>query len=153
MNEFEWDQSLETGDPLVDQQHRDIHTLVGHMAAAEDRPDEIMRVLDRLMEHVDCHFATEEDLMDRTGFVGEDADEHIAEHRALTQAARDAVLQFRSGELASTEPVVEFLRGWLADHVHERDRAFIEFVRAQGEVANLPEPWASNPPHFDGTAA
>lgn len=146
MDDYAWDESLATGDALVDRQHRNIHELVRYLEAADDRPDEVMRVLDRLMEHVDCHFVTEEDLMRRSGYVGEEADEHIADHRKLAESARETVLRFRRGELTSTKPTVEFLRGWLALHVHDYDRTFIEFVRARAVVAELPEPWASNPP-------
>lgn len=92
-----WDESLETGDPLVDKQHRDIHTLVDYVEVARDRPELLMGVLERLMEHVDCHFTTEEALMVRTGYVGPEATEHVAEHRRLTENARDAVLNFQRG--------------------------------------------------------
>jgi hemerythrin len=148
-----WDTSLETGDPLVDQQHQHIHALVDYAEDAKDRPERLMRVLERLMDHVDCHFTTEETLMETTGYLGTEAIEHIAEHRKLTEDARVVVLRFRAGELTDMEPVIEFLRGWLAQHVHMRDRKFIEFVRAQGAVATLPEPWASNPPQFNGWVA
>ncbi len=150
MASVEWDESMETGDPLVDQQHRNIHTLVDYAEAAQDSPDLLMLVLERLMEHVDCHFTTEEALMERIGYVDPAASEHIAEHRMLTESARDVVLGFRSGELTEMGPVVEFLRGWLADHVHKRDRTFIDFVHAQGVIAILPEPWLSNPPELIG---
>lgn len=153
MSAYEWDASLETGDSLVDQQHRDIHALVDYLERAKSEPDLLMRVLDRLMEHVDCHFTTEEALMEATGYVGEEAEGHVAEHRRLTADARDVVLKFRCGELSRTEPVVEFLRSWLQTHVHENDRKFINHVRAQGAVAVLPEPWASNPPELNGWVA
>lgn len=146
MSEYTWSDALQTGDALVDKQHRDIHLLVDYVAAAEDRPDEVLRVLDRLMAHVDCHFATEEALMARIGYEDARADAHRSEHQALTQSARDMVLRFRSGELQSTEPLVGFLRGWLKGHVYEHDAEFIEYVRAHSAVAELPEPWASNPP-------
>jgi hemerythrin-like metal-binding protein len=148
-----WDKSLETGDPLVDRQHRDIHALVNYVAAADDRPDELLRVLDRLTEYVDCHFTTEEGLMHRSGYVGTEADRHIAEHQELKQAARDAVLQYRMGKLNSTKPLVEFLRTWLSEHVHGRDRALVEFVRSRGETATLPEPWASDPSRLNSLSA
>jgi hemerythrin-like metal-binding protein len=148
-----WDESMETGDALVDQQHRNIHALVDQVEAADDDLAVLRDVLDQLMEHVDCHFATEEALMVRTGYVGKDADEHIAEHRRFTSDARDAVLEFRTGELTHTQPVVEFLRIWLADHVHDRDIAFIEHVRSQGATACLPEPWASHPLQLDDRVA
>lgn len=43
--------------------------------------------------------------MRRVGYVGERAEQHRAEHRDLAPAARDAVLQFRTGELRSAEPL------------------------------------------------
>lgn len=146
MQEAGWDATLATGDALVDQQHRDIHELVDYVRAAEDRPTEVLRVLDRLMEHVDCHFTTEEELMARSGYTGDAAARHIEEHRALTQAAREQVLLFRSGELTSTAPLAGFLREWLAGHVHGYDRAFVEFVRERSLAAELPERWAERPP-------
>ena len=146
MDSYQWDGSLETGDPLVDQQHRNIHQLVDDIEAAQDRPDVLMSVLERLMDHVSCHFATEEALMEKTGYVGPDALEHLAAHRELTEDARGIVLEFRNGETTDLKPVVAFLRGWISGHVHDRDLKFIEFVRSQGAVAVVPEPWASIPP-------
>ena len=151
MSAYEWDESLETGDALVDEQHRNIHALVDYLEGAGSEPELLLRVLDRLMEHVDCHFTTEEALMVATGYL--DSVDHVAEHRKLTEDARDVVLKFRAGELSSTSTVVEFLRNWLLTHVHESDRKFIEHVRARGAVATLPEPWASNPPELNGWVA
>jgi len=61
--------------------------LVDYAEASKDKPDLLMRVLERLMDHVDCHFTTEETLMANTGYVGADAAEHVAEHRQLTATA------------------------------------------------------------------
>jgi hemerythrin-like metal-binding protein len=146
MEDLRWDESLRTGDELVDQQHRNIHELVDYVESADDSLDELMHVLDRLMEHVDCHFLTEELLMERSGYVRDEANAHVADHHRLAAAARDTVLKFRQGELRSTKPVVEFLRTWLASHVHDYDLTFIEFVKSREMVAVLPERWASNPP-------
>ena len=142
---IDWDPALETGDLLVDQQHRNIHAIFADLEAAGDDAGAIMEVLDRLMAHVDCHFATEEDLMCREGFPDAEAELHIAEHRKLTDGARDIVVGFRSDEIRGAAPIVAFLREWLSDHVHTQDRVMIDWVRARGGVARLPEPWASDP--------
>ena len=110
MGSIAWDPALETGDPLIDEQHHNIHAMLADLEAAGDDVGAIMDVLDRLMGHVDTHFATEEDLMRREDFPREQAEEHIAEHRKLTDGARDIVLGFRSGEITSGAPIVEFLR-------------------------------------------
>lgn len=141
----QWDKTLETGDPLVDQQHKRIHQIFYDLEAAEDTPGEIMRVLDRLTVHVAAHFATEEDLMVREEFDPNIARLHRAEHQRLTDDTREFVLKFRVGELTSTAPLVAFLREWLGGHVESWDRVLIDHVRARGAAAVLPEPWASSP--------
>jgi hemerythrin len=127
-----WDPSLETGDPLVDRQHREIAELVEYVRVATDSADQIMLVLDRLMVHVDTHFAIEEDLMARSAYAQDAADPHMAEHRRLIRSARDTVMQFRTGRLTSTKALAEFLYAWLCDHIERHDRAFITFVREAG---------------------
>lgn len=146
MTPIEWDPVLETGDPLVDAQHRNILELFNYLESAEDRVEEIMRVLELLMDHVAMHFDTEEDLMRREGYPPESITVHVDQHRELTEEARGKVLEFRSGRLTRTGPLVEFLRVWVSVHVYEHDRALIEFMRARGASARVPEPWASSPP-------
>ncbi len=141
-----WDPELETGDPLVDRQHRNIHSLFNRLESAEDRPEEIMRVLESLLDHVAMHFDTEEDLMRRELYPAKLLEEHVRLHRELTGAARQKVLEFRSGQLTHTRPLVEFLREWIVEHVHQQDRVLIDYVRVRGGVASVPEPWASSPP-------
>lgn len=146
MDSRAWDEAMQTGDQIVDEQHRAIRCLVDDAEAAADDPAQLLRVLDRLMEHVDCHFATEEALMVQTRYQGPEAEAHIDEHRALTNEARDVVMQVRLGQVTSMAPVAEFLRDWLTKHVDGRDRAFISHVRSRNAAATLPEPWASCPP-------
>lgn len=147
MTPIDWDPSLETGDDLVDFQHRTIHKLFNELETAADNAQEIMRVLDYLSEYVLMHFATEEDLMEREHFPADEAEKHVVEHRDLTEGVRVKVLEFRSGDLTSTAPVIEFLRGWLKTHVHECDRLLVDHVRVRGGLARIPEPWASTPPY------
>jgi hemerythrin len=139
---IEWDGSLETGDEVVDLQHRTIHNLFNDLSAAPDNAAEILGALDFLTQHVLVHFATEEDLMHREGFPQPLADIHIAEHRTLTDEVRWQVLEFREGNLLSTEPLIAFLREWLVSHVYKCDRVLIEHVQARGAFAEMPEDWA-----------
>jgi hemerythrin len=135
---LEWDPALETGDALVDRQHRDIHDLSNELVHAESSPAEVMSVLDRLVDHVLTHFATEEDLMRREFYPPELTARHIAQHRELTEDVRQKVLEFRSGALTATGPLLEFLRDWIATHVTEHDRGLIEYVRARKGLSSPP---------------
>ena len=143
MPPIEWDAGLETGDAALDHQHRGIHTLFNHLESSADDAAEVMRVLDFLTEHVLVHFATEEDLMARTGYPADLTEAHIAEHRALTENVRDEVLAFRLGQLTSTEPLIEFLRDWLTHHVHESDLRFVEHIHSSGVRGTLPDEWVA----------
>ena len=139
MDILEWDSALETGDALVDQQHRDIHDLCNELSSAESSPAEVMSVLDRLIDHVLTHFATEEDLMRRESYPPELATQHIVQHRELTERARQKVLEFHSGALTETGPLLEFLRDWIAMHVRDHDRGLIEYVRERRGLARVSE--------------
>jgi hemerythrin len=138
MSAIEWDPALATGNDLVDQQHRNIHEVSAELDALE--PGDLsgfLAAVDRLLAHVDAHFATEEDLMTAAGYPQEATEEHVREHRELRDGARDLVLDFRSGRHDDYAVMADFVRDWLADHVHDRDRLFVEFVRAR-EGADTP---------------
>ena len=140
---FSWDTTLETGDALVDEQHRRIHRIFFDLAHAEDTPEEVMRILDRLTLHVSAHFATEEALMERVRFPRAAAEIHRLEHARLTDETRAYVVLFRQGELTTIEPLVDFLREWLVGHVHGFDRTLVDHCCARGTFAVVPDTWAA----------
>jgi len=51
MEDSDWDGSLATGHPVVDEQHREIHRVLRYAETADDRPEERRAVLERLMDH------------------------------------------------------------------------------------------------------
>jgi hemerythrin-like metal-binding protein len=111
-----------------------------------------MLVLDRLMSHVAVHFSTEEDLMRREAYPARATQLHQTEHQRLTESTRAYVLQFRTGELTSTAPLVVFLREWLEHHVESCDRLLIDYVRARGGAARVP-PGLDSPGSQDDLAS
>jgi hemerythrin len=143
MSPIPWDATLETGDAVVDHQHRAIHNLFNRLESADDNEIEVMRALDFLTEHVLVHFATEEDLMAREEFPQALAEVHVAEHRRLSEGVRDYVIAFRTGELSGVSPIVEYLRGWLVSHVHACDRKLVNHIHARGSVAKLTDEWTA----------
>jgi len=126
-----WDSSLETGDARIDEQHRAMHDLLNELASATDSASEVMSVLERLLDHAVLHFAEEEDLMYREEYPPDLCARHIAQHRELTESARQKVLEFRNGSLAGIGPLAEFLHEWVGTHVNEHDRRLVEHVRAR----------------------
>jgi hemerythrin-like metal-binding protein len=130
---LEWDDSLATGDAAIDDQHRRLIALLSRLEQTEaaDGPDAVRAVLDGLTNYTSAHFTMEEDLMAREDYPAEAVERHVHEHRALTQRVRGMVLEYRTGELATIEPLVKLLRGWLRHHVDEIDRLLVDHVRVR----------------------
>jgi hemerythrin len=133
INDTPWDETLATGDELVDEHHRDLWALFRELAESEQHPESAERVpdvLERLTEYVIVHFAAEEALMEQTGYPPARTVTHIEEHRRLTSRTRELVVEYRAGRLESTLPIVEFLRDWLGDHIEHCDRRLVEHARS-----------------------
>jgi hemerythrin len=89
-----------------------------------------------------AHFVTEEGLMPREEFPPHLAEVHLAEHRVLADGVRRHVIEYRTGELTSTVPLLELLHVWLITHVHDCDRLLVEHIRSRGVAAEIPAAWA-----------
>ena len=129
MTAFTWSSDLETGDSVIDEQHMKLHALFGKLLDAEDSPENVRRVLDELSEYTLVHFAMEEDLMRRAGYPDDAFEAHVAEHRAFLDETRTQILHCQLEGPPSVTSLATFLHDWLADHVHESDRALVEFVQ------------------------
>jgi hemerythrin-like metal-binding protein len=141
VDRIEWDAALETGDAVVDLQHRAIHDLFNEICDADDDPSRILGVLDFLTLHVNAHFATEEDLMNREHFSRHLTDVHVAEHKVLTDGVREQVIAYREGRLTNTDPLLELIHTWLMSHVRDCDRVLIDHIRLRGVSAEMPREW------------
>lgn len=136
MPTYAWDPALETGNELVDSQHKYLFSLLNELlaAAAPDSSASVADVLDRLTLYAATHFGEEERLMESSGFPADSAEAHKREHRDLSQKTRQLVIDYRLGKVPSVIPVAEFLCGWLGHHIEQEDRGLIEHLRAQREA-------------------
>jgi hemerythrin len=131
-----WDPTLETGDAVVDQQHRDVISLINEVEALEsDDTATLLGIVERLVSHIDIHFVTEEDLMRRGGYPREAFETHQKEHTMLKARAASAALGFRGSWDTTRGPFVDFLSVWLLDHIENQDRKMIDFMRRKGDSA------------------
>ena len=133
MPQIDWDRAMETGDPIVDDQHRGLFRLFNELLLAEQGGDDssVLQVLERLTEYVIVHFSAEESLMLLHRYPEQASATHVAEHRRLTETTRELVLDYRTGTKTSIEPLVSFLRRWLADHIEQSDRAFVDYMKQE----------------------
>ena len=124
-----WNPGLETGVPLIDEQHRGLlgqfETLL--VAIHEHHPDvRVPRLLDFLADYVETHFSTEEGYMRATcypGYVG-----HKAIHDDMRARVAEMVDHFRRDPANMTGEVVDFLTDWLMNHIYQEDRSMAQFL-------------------------
>jgi len=129
-----WDESMETGDPHMDRQHREIIELVDRLDAisADDASwmQHAHQILDRVMDLTVTHFATEELLMVRVGYPAESRERMLEQHRDFKSYARIRVLEFRSGDRSGLALLPGFLRMWLVEHEFGLDRELVRWIRS-----------------------
>lgn len=131
-----WNESLATGDPRVDADHKRLFEMFDALLVAEQRHEDghaVQMALEELTDYVAVHFEHEQDLMRRSGYSASAIAEHEAEHHRLTERTRDMVLEHRAGKL-TLEGMVHFLDAWLADHIENVDMELITHVRAGATV-------------------
>jgi hemerythrin len=127
----EWDSALETGNLMVDGQHRELFTTVNelHDAIREHNDVAVLGgILYRLQRYTAVHFGDEENLMAEVAYP--DRERHHDLHLDLAEQTATLASQYLSGELTLGIPLATFLRDWLTDHIGQEDRRLAEHIRA-----------------------
>lgn len=122
---LDWKADYHTGQMRIDDDHRALFDCINdfHHAWLHDRDRrEIARLLGRLIQGAEEHFAREEEIMRVRGYPGLRA--HAAAHEALLGQIFALQGHFEEGRIGIDEDAVEFLRGWLVDHILAADLKF-----------------------------
>lgn len=132
MIRIEFDETLETGDARVDDQHRELIGMFNELHAASCDgcgKEAIGPLLERLHSYTIEHFTAEQQLMVDSRFPAEEMLEHFSEHGELTQKVRQLVLDYHDGGLATILPVATLLQEWLATHIRQRDMRVVQHIK------------------------
>lgn len=130
-----WKPSLETGHPKIDEQHQALVEAFNRLHSAMKQgmgKEELGRTLGFLKDYTVEHFRMEEELMDRFEYPG--AIEHKGIHGSLVSQVEEFCLRFEEGRTALTLPVIDFLEGWLIDHIRGEDVRLAQFLKLRGNI-------------------
>lgn len=123
---LEWLEGYECGNPVIDEEHREIfrlaNALIDASLAEPCVPASFKSALDTLIDRVERHFADEEAILGQYCYA--QFDEHRRSHAGLLQRARRFQKQADSGDF-NMGTVVEFLaQDLVARHLRIVDRGF-----------------------------
>ena len=120
---IQWDDRLNTGLTIVDQQHRRLIELINQLfQCMKDGGDRMLlgNIIDELVDYTVTHFRTEEDLMRKTKYAG--FDQHKQIHAQFVDKVGNYMSKLKNGERLAPADVYKFLKDWLIDHIEKQDR-------------------------------
>ena len=123
-----WHPAYESGQPLIDRQHRGLFADANGLLTAvlSARPaDEVASLVDTLIQDVVQHFKDEEALLAAAGYPG--TAEHAALHRQLVEKAGVLVGHFQAGTLGIGELFQFLAHDVVARHMLRADREFFPY--------------------------
>jgi len=127
-----FDKNLETGDPEIDSQHRELFDRIDKLLAAsrEKRSrEEVGQMLTFLGDYVVHHFAAEERMMAASNYPEIEA--HRGEHQRFVQEFGILYKEFKS-EGPTTLFIIRVgnrVTGWLREHIYRTDRMLVDHLK------------------------
>lgn len=125
-----------TGIELIDEEHRRLFEIIAQAKQLiqeellHDKYDEIMNILNQLREYTKVHFNDEEEYMKRIDYPLLPAQKraHDAFVEKLSEINLDEVDENQQSYL---EELMEYLVGWLINHIMKADKLIGEFERSK----------------------
>lgn len=132
----QWSNEFSVGLEEIDAQHQVLVDCLNrlHDAIHERKSDsEIVSVLGTLGDYTRIHFAVEEALM--RVFEYPDYVQHKAEHEKLLAQFTEKAEKCQSGKTSASLELLQFLRGWLTDHIIHGDKKYAPMFLKRGMKA------------------
>lgn len=133
MEFIEWNDSLSVGIEVFDKEHKQLVGMVNKLnnALATGSAKKTMEeILTSLIKYTQIHFKHEEDYM--TLYDYPEYLKHKKEHEELTKQVLEFNERYRSGKVAFSLELMNFLREWLIKHIMGSDMKFKDFFKAKG---------------------
>lgn len=136
MRLFKWRTAIAVNLPEIDPEHRELYRIAEELRVAVTGGFDaaaISPLLDRLVHHLSEHFAHEETLMRESNYTA--FAWHARQHRTASDKSAALIAQIREGKSAAAVDLLEFLSGWLKDHISVADKMMGAYLRNQRRLA------------------
>ena len=128
-----WNDELSVNIKEIDEQHKkwismlnDLHEAMRIGKGSEKLDD----IFDGLVEYTKVHFATEEELLRSNGYPFYSGHKKI--HDDMINEVELLQLRHKSGEVALSIDVMNFLKNWLSEHIMMTDKNYGPYLNSKG---------------------
>jgi hemerythrin len=132
--EYKWNDSLATGQPQIDDQHKKLFDAVNDLiktAEAGKAEADIKKSLDFLTDYTIKHFFDEQALQQKYQYP--DYQNHVKYHEEFKATVRDLshqlILKGTSKELV--DDLCKKFVDWLLNHIEIQDKKFAAYIRTK----------------------
>jgi hemerythrin len=119
----------------LDEQHKQIFTLINDFHDSLKKGEgkkTTSPILQRMIDYAAVHFSTEEKYMVRYDYP--DFSRHKKDHEYFVMKVMEFQRDFEGGRLSVPLEVMDFLMGWLLEHIQHTDAKYGPFFNERGLV-------------------
>lgn len=134
MSLFEWNETYSVGINKLDEQHRNLVTMINDLYDAMRIGQGkilIQQILDKMTHYTVTHFESEETLFDKYNYP--DTEKHKKEHKEFVNTVLDFKEKYDKGSILLSVKLLNFLRDWLLNHIQGSDKDYGPFLQSKGE--------------------
>lgn len=130
---YNWDKSLETGNAVIDEQHKSIIKAINNLLDACGTGKgrmEVENTLIFLKDYVVKHFNDEENLQIKSNYPGFKS--HKEKHEAFKKTVNDIYEEYKKdgANIGLVAKVNMSIGGWLITHIKSEDKKVADHIKA-----------------------
>lgn len=136
MTFLSWRSDYEIGVAQIDAEHRGLLDLINafHEKSAQGASQsEIAQLLNRLVAYAEEHFQHEEKVMSDNGYPR--LEQHREQHVKLVTSIFAINERFVTQSTRASAETLQFIKGWLFDHIIQHDMDIGDFLRRKAAQA------------------
>jgi hemerythrin len=132
---FQWKDSFNIGNDIIDGQHRSFLEMLNEYydswsGGTKDNIDD--RLIVKIKDYAAMHFRFEEQLMREAGYI--ETEHQLKQHRYFESLVSELESKDREGKTDDLKRVLSLLKDWFLTHILEEDKKFVPHIKsAQGQ--------------------
>ncbi|MDM8516057.1 bacteriohemerythrin [Desulfobacterales bacterium HSG16] len=130
---IEWKSSYSVNVAEIDRQHQKLIKILNILDDAMRQgkgKDVLGKIVNSLIDYAQIHFSTEEMYFVKLEYP--DSAAHIKEHKDFVKKVFKFKNDFNQGKLGLSIDIMNFLSGWLTNHIQVSDKKYEPFFNSKG---------------------